>query len=128
MSDSSISLTPNGSGVSNSKGSSQASQSAAGESKQAAAGSAEGNEQSGQSGSGEVSRAKLEESTELLNKSAEILQRDIRFNVVPSEDVIQAEIINRQTDEVIKKIPPDEIIEMRKKIDAFIGLFVDEQR
>lgn len=70
----------------------------------------------------------LRETTELLNKSAQVLNRDLRFNVLPEEDLVQAEVVNRETDEVIQKIPPDELVEVRKKIDAFLGLFIDEKR
>jgi flagellar protein FlaG len=76
----------------------------------------------------QVGEETLKETSELLNETARVLNKDIRFNVLPDQDVVQAEIVNRETDEVIREIPPDEILEVRKTLDAFIGLFIDELR
>lgn len=70
----------------------------------------------------------LEEGTELLNRMADALQREIDFEVIGSEGIVQARIKNPDTGEEIRSIPPDEVILVREKIDAFLGLFVDEFR
>lgn len=74
------------------------------------------------------SKEKLQETSELLNRTAKELNKNIRFNVVPEEGIVQAQVVNQQTDEILKEIPPDKIIELRKQIDAFLGLFIDELR
>lgn len=85
-------------------------------------------EQEDQKSSSSMSTEEMKETAELLNKSSNVLNRDLQFTVLPEEDVVQAEIVNRENDEVLQKIPPDELIELRKTIDTFIGMFVDEMR
>jgi uncharacterized FlaG/YvyC family protein len=70
----------------------------------------------------------MQETADLLNKSANVLNRDLRFKVLPEENVVQAEIVDREQKEVIQKIPPDELIELRKTTDTFPGMFADEMR
>ena len=82
----------------------------------------------GEQESAPMGTEELQETADLLNKTSNILNRDLQFTVLPEENVVQAEIVNRENDEVIQKIPPDELIELRKTIDTFIGLFVDEMR
>jgi len=74
------------------------------------------------------SRETLEETSDLLNRTAEVLNRDLRFNVLPDQNIVQAEVVSGETDEVIRQIPPDELIKLRKRLDAFLGLFIDELR
>ena len=37
------------------------------------------------------------------------------------------EIINKETGEVIRQIPPEYMLEVIAKIDALLGLFIDER-
>lgn len=67
--------------------------------------SREGNGSAGSESGGSPGEEELRETTEFLNKSAQVLNRDLRFNVLPEEDLVQAEIVNNETDEVIQKIP-----------------------
>ncbi len=68
---------------------------------------------------------KLNEAVELLNETAMTLNHDIEFKVVEGEGVVQARVKNEESGELIRAIPSDEILLIRKKIDAFLGLFVD---
>lgn len=68
---------------------------------------------------------KLRESVDLLNKTAMTLNHDIEFKVLEGEGIVQARIKNEESGELIRAIPSDEILLIRKKIDAFLGLFVD---
>ncbi len=70
----------------------------------------------------------MQETADLLDKTASVLNRNLQFDVLPEENVVQAKIINQENEEVIQKIPPDELVELRKTIDTFIGMFVDELR
>ena len=68
----------------------------------------------------------LEDTVDVLNHSAATLNYDIKFNVVPSEGVIQVEVNDSQTGDLIRAIPPDEILEVRERVKAFLGLMIDE--
>lgn len=65
---------------------------------------------------------------QLQEAAAEQELRDIDFKVLPEEDVIQVRVKNDQTDELIRAIPPNEVIELRKRVEAFVGLLVDIHR
>lgn len=74
---------------------------------------------------GEKTTKKLREAVDLLNESAMTLNHDIEFKVLEGEGIVQARIKNEENGELIRAIPSDEILLIRKKIDAFLGLFVD---
>ncbi len=65
---------------------------------------------------------------QLKEAASEVEQRDVNFKVLLEEDVIQVQVENESSGELIRSIPPDEIIEIRKRIDAFVGLLVDVMR
>lgn len=75
-----------------------------------------------------ISNEELQEGAELLDSMASALRKEISFEVIEDQDIVQARITNADTGEVIRKIPSDEVIVVKKKIDAFLGLFVDEFR
>lgn len=86
------------------------------------------NTSSEQRGVGIGEREDLRQGAELLNDMANTLNRDIEFEVAGPDGLVQARIMNKDTGEEIRSIPPDEVILVKKKIDAFLGLFVDETR
>ena len=72
------------------------------------------------------SREELDEAVEMMNHSAATLDKDIKFNVVPSENLIQVQISDGESGELIRAIPPDNVLEVRKRVEAFLGLMLDE--
>jgi flagellar protein FlaG len=73
------------------------------------------------------SREELDEAVEMMNHSAATLDKNIKFNVVLSENLIQVQISDGESGELIRAIPPDNVLEVRKRVEAFLGLMLDER-
>jgi len=72
--------------------------------------------------------AELEEAVELLEHVSAAINYDLEFTILPSENVIQARMLEGGTDEIIREIPPTEVLERRKRMLTFIGLLIDTYR
>lgn len=56
-----------------------------------------------------------------------IVNRGIRVEVDTSSHQVITQIIDRNTDEVIRQIPPEELLKVSKRLQQFIGNILDEQ-
>jgi flagellar protein FlaG len=66
--------------------------------------------------------------TEDLNDYMSDLQTNLRFSMYEKLDhQVVVEIKNRQTDELIKQIPSEEILELRVKMEELTGMLLDEK-
>lgn len=71
---------------------------------------------------------KLGEIIEALNQFMRALDVELRFQIhEPTHEVI-ARLINKETGEVIREIPPEKFLDMLAKLQELAGLFVDELR
>jgi len=76
----------------------------------------------------ELGFEKLEEIIEALNQFMSALDVELRFQIhEPTHEVI-ARLVNRETGEVIREIPPEKFLDMLAKLQELAGLFVDELR
>jgi len=62
------------------------------------------------------------------NKAAEAMNVSMRFRMHDESDRFIVEIINVDNNEIIKEIPPKELLDMVGKIRDIIGLLLDEKR
>lgn len=69
----------------------------------------------------------LEESVEELNNTIEALHKDLKFEMHESSDRMMVEVINLDNNEVIKEIPPREVLDMIGRIRKMVGLLIDEK-
>jgi len=71
---------------------------------------------------------KLQEIIDALNQFMRTLDIELRFQIhEPTHEVI-ARLINKETGEVIREIPPEKFLDMLAKLQELAGLFVDELR
>ena len=63
---------------------------------------------------------------EHLNAAADIFNKGLHFTIHEDTEQLVVEIINKDTGEVIRQIPPEYMLEVIAKIDALLGLFIDE--
>ena len=71
-----------------------------------------------------------EELAQLLQKAEEtsrIFGRDIKFRYQKEADLYQVEIVDRQENKVIRKIPPDEIVHLIENINTMLGAIFDKK-
>ncbi|MCG3199115.1 MAG: flagellar protein FlaG [Candidatus Omnitrophica bacterium] len=72
-----------------------------------------------------VSLSELTEAVESLQATANLANVGLQFKVDQSTDQVQVVVLNKDTEEVIRKIPPDETIKLAQKIQEAIGLIFD---
>jgi len=86
-----------------------------------------GIEENRPAGSGE--EMQLEEASalaELLNKVSAFYDRQLRFDVYEETNRVYVQVIDKRTQEVIRQIPPQEMLELSAKIKEMVGLFLDK--
>ncbi|HHU83268.1 MAG TPA: flagellar protein FlaG [Firmicutes bacterium] len=72
----------------------------------------------------------LEEKTGQLNRALEIFNKRLRFEVHDETERIMVKILEKRvdnTDEVIREIPPERVLDMLARIEEMIGLLIDER-
>lgn len=72
-----------------------------------------------------VSLVDLADAVESLQTTANLANVGLQFKIDQSTDQVQVVVMNRDTDEVIRKIPPDETVKLAEKIQEAIGLIFD---
>jgi len=87
------------------------------------------------SGQGEKERLQeemlsQEELQELANETKEVLEglnKGIKFSISHETGDIVVQVINRKTEEVIRQIPPEELLELRTKLKEICGILFDKK-
>lgn len=74
-----------------------------------------------------ISRSLLAKTTELLNEMLEESRRRLKFNVHEATGRIWVQVIDTQTQEVIKEIPPERYLDLVARIWELVGILVDEK-
>ncbi len=67
---------------------------------------------------------------EILDRIKEISQNgeySVRFEKADKMDEIVVKVVDTKTDEVIRQIPPEEILGVKKTLQEFRGLIIDSE-
>ncbi|HHT43017.1 MAG TPA: flagellar protein FlaG [Firmicutes bacterium] len=75
----------------------------------------------------EVNKLDVENAVEVINKSMEYANRALRFSIHEDTQRIMVKVVDVQNDEVIKEIPPEEVLDTVARIREMIGLLVDKR-
>ncbi|MFP4483422.1 MAG: flagellar protein FlaG [Spirochaetaceae bacterium] len=75
----------------------------------------------------EQSEPQIQEATQELRSVSLIFNRRLEFEINHDLDQVVVKVIDRETDKVIKELPPDEIQRLHVRIREAIGLLVDEE-
>jgi flagellar protein FlaG len=70
---------------------------------------------------------KLEDKTKQLNKTVEIFDKKLHFEIHEETDRIMVQIIETETEEVVGEIPPEKVLDLVARIEEMIGLMVDKK-
>jgi flagellar protein FlaG len=70
---------------------------------------------------------KLEDKVEQLNKTVEIFDRRIHFQIHEETNRIMVQVVEVETEEVLTEIPPEKILDLVARIEEMIGLIVDKK-
>jgi flagellar protein FlaG len=75
----------------------------------------------------QVSKKKVEEVTNKLNEFLEIQNRSLKFILHEGLDQYYVQVINSETKEVIREIPPKKLLDAFYTMQKFLGMIVDEK-
>ena len=75
----------------------------------------------------EHQRDALKDSFRGLNNVMDSFSKSIRFAVFEQSGDLYAQVINMDTDEVVKTIPSEEAMEMMARINEVVGMLIDAE-
>lgn len=70
---------------------------------------------------------RIREAIQALNESTQLVGRQLAFSIHEDTGRTIVRVIDRDTDEVIREIPPEEILDLVARINEMIGLLLDER-
>jgi len=73
-----------------------------------------------------LTREDSEYLAEIMNKMARMFNSQLSFEVYEETNQLYVQFIDRETREVIKQIPPEELLELSAKIQEMVGLILDK--
>ncbi len=74
-----------------------------------------------------VERAEVEAAVDSINGVIEHVHRSLRFVVHEDTNRMMVRVVDALTDEVIKEIPPEEVLDTAARIREMIGVLIDER-
>ncbi|EID45496.1 flagellar protein FlaG [Parageobacillus thermoglucosidasius] len=84
-------------------------------------------QQSGANEETPVSKKKVEEITNKLNEFLEIHNRSLKFILHEELNQYYVQVIDDDTEEVIREIPPKKLLDAFYTMQKFLGMIVDEK-
>jgi flagellar protein FlaG len=75
----------------------------------------------------QISKKKIEEVANKLNEFLEIQNRSLKFILHEGLDQYYVQVINSDTKEVIREIPPRKLLDAFYTMQKFLGMIVDEK-
>ena len=71
---------------------------------------------------------RVRQAVEALNKAVEVsLPNRLQFRLHEATEQMQVQVIDQESDKVIKEIPPQEILDLMARIHEMVGWFLDER-
>ena len=62
-----------------------------------------------------------------LNKTTEIYNKGLRFKVHDETDRLIVQVVDEKSGDVIKQIPPEDILDLEASIEEMVGLIIDKK-
>lgn len=72
-------------------------------------------------------REPIENHAYWLNETLRTFDKKLRFRVHESTDRLIVRVVDAETQEVLREIPPEEILELVAHIEKTVGLIIDER-
>jgi len=76
----------------------------------------------------QVSDAFVRKAVDRVNHTFEIEKRSLRFKIHERLNEVMVKVIDSETEEVIREIPPEKLLDMFASMLELAGLLVDEKR
>jgi flagellar protein FlaG len=74
-----------------------------------------------------MTKEKLQELTKKLNKEMEPLNPDIKFSFNDKINSLVVNVVDKNTDKIIRKIPSDEALKIMEKMRELVGALFDKK-
>ena len=74
----------------------------------------------------EVDRGELETAIEQLNANVSLINERYSFHVDDDTDRLVVQVMDGETGEVIRQVPPESVLEIASQITGMVGIFLDE--
>ena len=75
----------------------------------------------------EMTKQELQELTQKLNKEMAPLNPDIKFSYNDKVNELVVNVVDKNTDKVIRKIPSDEALKIMEKMRELVGALFDDK-
>jgi flagellar protein FlaG len=75
----------------------------------------------------QASANEVEKATDQVNKFVSSVNNGIQFSIDKETGISVVKVIDKSTNEIIRQIPGDEILQIAKTLDRLQGLFVKQQ-
>lgn len=75
----------------------------------------------------EEQRPVVDQAVERLNRMADIFATSLRFSIHEATHTIMVRVVDTRTGEVIREIPPEQILNAVAKMQEMLGLLFDEK-
>lgn len=75
---------------------------------------------------GKPDRGELEEVVTQINKTLEIYRTEVRFAVHEASGEMMVKVINAETSEVIREIPPEQVLNIVADVKKMLGVILDK--
>ena len=79
-------------------------------------------------GNEKLSKKTIKDAIENTNRKLVSTDRKFEFSINEETNDVIIRVINKETDEVIREIPSEKILDMVAKMMELAGLFIDEKR
>jgi flagellar protein FlaG len=70
----------------------------------------------------------MEKTVQQLNQTAETFNIGLRFKLHEETDRVMVQVVDTKANEVIKEIPPENLLRLAAQIQDMIGLLLDTKR
>jgi flagellar protein FlaG len=74
-----------------------------------------------------LSNEELAEAVQDIQSRLEVVGTRLGFSIHEETEDIVVEITNRESGELIRQIPSDEVLELRARLDELVGILFDEK-
>ncbi len=69
----------------------------------------------------------LQEAVESLNQTVDAVDRALEFDIHQDTNRILVRVVDKATEEVIREVPPERVLDLMAELRKLVGLLVDEK-
>ncbi|QNO14471.1 flagellar protein FlaG [Alkalicella caledoniensis] len=75
----------------------------------------------------QVKDAELQKAVELINETVQMVDKKFEFEVHKGTNRTMVKVVDKETEEIIREIPPEEVLNLVEKMNELVGLMMDKK-